>query len=259
MEEIIKNKLAFSIKKYNSQTRKTNFIDDLNLIKSQNIIYEVENFYVDFEMENDAKIDVGLAKFNKIYNRKPSSISNENLLFTFSVLDESFFNKIDVNAFCNKIYNIMNKYFDILCFIVTKDAVDDLTFYFLTTTVVKKIFLNHIQERVIASGKTLEEMEGILSYNLLLGGTKGEYPEKKFIELILSELNYDESYNLQAASETEKMNYLIKTFDRASLKIIGMQEEFNILVNEFIKKDARYKDVFINIIKQKNLKNISIK
>ena len=86
MEEIIKNKLAFSIKKYNSQTRKTNFIDDLNLIKSQNIVYEIENFYVDFEMENDAKIDVGLAKFNEIYNRKPSSISNENLLFTFSVL-----------------------------------------------------------------------------------------------------------------------------------------------------------------------------
>lgn len=58
LEETIRDKLAFSIKKYNSQTRKTNFIDDLNLIKSQNIVYEIENFYVDFEMENDAKIDV---------------------------------------------------------------------------------------------------------------------------------------------------------------------------------------------------------
>lgn len=255
----IKSKLAFSIKKYNCDTRKTDFICDFNSIKSQNIVHQIDNFCVDLEWENNLRIDAGLSKFNKIYNRKPSSLSNENLIFTMSVLNENFFENIDLNNFYTKIYNIMNDYFDILSFIVTKDPIGDLTLYFITTTVVKKIFLNHVESRIMESGKNPQDLIGVLSYNLILGGTKAEQPEKKFINLLLSRINENELFHLEHATETEKMHYLIKSYDRASDKITKINDEFNILINEFIKKDARYKKVFEDIIRIKNLTNLSIK
>lgn len=257
--ETIKNKLALSIKKYNCDTRKTDFIRDFNAIKSQNIVHQIDNFCVDLEWENNLKINAGLSKFNKIYNRKPSSLSNENLIFTISILNENFFVNIDANHFYKKMYHIMNEYFDVLSFIVTKDPIGDLTFYFLTTTIVKKIFMNHIESRVIKSGRNPKDLTGVLSYNLILGGNKSEQPEKKFISLFLSKLNANESFYLEHATETEKMHYMIRSYDKAANKITTMNIEFNILVNAFITKDTRYKKAFEDIIKMKNLTTLSIK
>ena len=156
-------------------------------------------------------------------------------------------------------YHIMNEYFDVLSFIVTKDPIGDLTFYFLTTTIVKKIFMNHIESRVIKSGRNPKDLTGVLSYNLILGGNKSEQPEKKFISLFLSKLNANESFYLEHATETEKMHYMIRSYDKAANKITTMNIEFNILVNAFITKDTRYKKAFEDIIKMKNLTTLSIK
>lgn len=257
--EIEKYKLAISIKKYNSQTRKINFIEDFNSIKSQNIVYEFENFIVDFDFENNLRIENGLRKFEEIFSRKSSSLSNENLIFTISILNENFFNNINLESFYNKLFDIMNECFDILSFVVTKDPIGDITFYFVTTTVVTNIFLDHIQNKILSSGKTIEEMRGVLSYNLILGGSIAEKPEKKFVNLLLSKLNENENFHLEHASEIEKMNYLINSYDRASFKITEMEYEFNELINSLINSNIITKDLINKIIMENNIKYLKIK
>lgn len=56
------HKLAFSIKKYNSESKKTSFYKDVEEIFSQKILYKIDNFNIDLELENEMKIDSGLKK-----------------------------------------------------------------------------------------------------------------------------------------------------------------------------------------------------
>ena len=145
----MKNKITFNIKKYNAETKKTSFYQDVEEIFAQNILFKIDNFSIDLELENEMKIDSGLEKFHQIYNRKSSSLSNQNFIITFSILDENFFNEIDLNEFQNHLYSILNSYFNILSFVTTKDNIGDITFYVICTATVKKVFLNHILDKVI--------------------------------------------------------------------------------------------------------------
>lgn len=246
------HKLAFSIKKYNAETKKTSFYKDVEEIFSQKILYKIDNFNIDLELENEMKIDLGLKKFNKTYHKKSSSIANQNFIITFSVLNENFFNEINLNEFQQHLYNILNSYFDILSFVVTKDNIGDITFYVICTATVKKVFLNHILDKVIQSGKNPEDLENVLSYNLILGGTMSEKPETKFLEMVLSELNaYD--YNLAAATEAEKQKYILDSYLRASNKIQNIYSDINALFEHLISQNPKFKPYLKHVIETKNL------
>lgn len=60
------NKLTFSIKKYNFNTKKTSFYNDISNIFSQNISDKIDNFYIDLEMENEINLDFASNKFKVI-------------------------------------------------------------------------------------------------------------------------------------------------------------------------------------------------
>lgn len=248
----MKNKITFNIKKYNAETKKTSFYQDVEEIFAQNILFKIDNFSIDLELENEMKIDSGLEKFHQIYNRKSSSLSNQNFIITFSILDENFFNEIDLNEFQNSLYNILNSYFDILSFVVAKDNIGDITFYVICTATVKKIFLDHITKKVIEQGKNLNDLIGVLSYNLVLGGTIAEKPEIKFLEMLLSELNAY-GYNLDAATEAEKHKYILESYNRASAKIQSLHNDINALIEHLISQNPKFKPYLQNLIKTKNL------
>lgn len=252
MEVNMENKIAFSIKKYNAETKKTSFYRDVEEIFLQNILFKIDNFAVDLELENEMKIDSGLDKFHNIYNRKSSSISNQNFIITFSVLNENFFNEINLNEFQQHLYNILNSYFDILSFVVAKDNIEDITFYVICTATVKKIFLDHITKKVIEQNKNPLDLVNVLSYNLILGGTISEKPEIKFIKIVLSELN-TYGYSLTAATEAEKQKYILESYNRASAKIQTIYNDINALIEHLISQNPKFKPYLQNLIKTKNL------
>lgn len=246
------NKIAFSIKKYNSESKKTSFYKDVQEIFLQKILYQIDNFSIDLELENQMKIDVGLKKFHEVYGKKSSSLANQNFIITLSVLDEIFFSEINLNEFQKHLYNILNSYFDILSFVVTKDNISDITFYVICTATVKKIFLDHITKKVIEQGKNPHDLVNVLSYNLILGGTMAEKPEIKFLEMLLSELNaYD--YNLAAATEAEKQKYILDSYLRASNKIQNIYSDINALFEHLISQNPKFKPYLKHVIETKNL------
>lgn len=250
------DKIAFSIKKYNSESKKTSFYKDVQEIFLQKILYQIDNFSIDLELENEMKIDVGLKKFQEIYGKKSSSIANQNFIITFSVLNENFFNEINLNEFQQHLYNILNSYFDILSFVVTKDNIGDITFYVICTATVKKIFLDHITKKVIEQGKNPHDLVNVLSYNLILGGTMTEKPETKFIEMVLSELNAY-GYHLAAATEAEKQKYILDSYLRASNKIQNIYSDINALFEHLINQNPRYKPYLKNVIKSNELDTLN--
>lgn len=250
------NKLAFSIKKYNSETRKTKFYDDVNKIFNEKILFKFNNFYVDFEMENELKIQSGINKFFKVYNKKTSSLSNQNFIITLSVLENNFFTNINLELFANKLYNILNDYLDILSFVVTKDSVDDITFYVICCATVKKVFLNHLVDKVLESCKNPNDLIGILSYNLILGGTVAEKPETKFINTIVNELN-TAGYNLTVASEAEKQKYILDSYFRASNTIQNIYSDIHALFEHLINQNPRYKPYLKNVIQSNELDTLN--
>lgn len=246
------NKIAFNIKKYNSELKKTSFYKDIEEIFSQKILYKIDNFSIDIELENEMKIDAGLKKFHEIYNKKSSSIANQNFIITFSILNENFFNEVDLNKFQQHLYDTLNSYLDILSFVTTKDNIEDITFYVICTATVKKVFLDHIIKKVIESGKNPEDLVNVLSYNLVLGGTMTEKPESKFIEIVLSELN-DYNYSLTAATEAEKQKYILDSYLRASNKIQNIRSDINALFEHLISQNPRYKRYLKHVIETQNL------
>lgn len=249
------DKIAFSIKKYNSESKKTSFYKDVQEIFLQKILYQIDNFSIDLELENEMKIDVGLKKFQEIYGKKSSSLANQNFIITLSILNNNFFNEINLGDFQKSLYKIMNSYFDILSFVVTKDNIDDITFYVICTATVKKVFLNHIIDKVILSGKNPEDLESVLSYNLILGGTMSEKPEAKFLEMVLSKLNvYD--YNLSAATEAEKQKYILDSYLRASNKIQNIYSDINALFEHLINQNPKFKPYLKHVIETKNLNSL---
>lgn len=248
----MENKIAFSIKKYNAETKKTSFYQDVQDIFFQNILFKIDNFSIDLELENEIKIDSGLDKFHQIYSKKSSSLANQNFIITFSVLNENFFNEIDLNEFQNHLYSILNSYFNILCFVVTKDNIEDITFYVICTATVKKIFLDHIERKTIEQGKNLNDLIGVLSYNLILGGTIAEKPEIKFLEMLLNELNAY-GYNLDAATEAEKQKYILDSYLRASNKIQTLYTDINALFEHLISQNPKFKLYLKHLIATKNL------
>lgn len=251
-------KLAYSIKKYNSETKKTSFYKDVEKIFSEKILYKKDNFNLDFEMENEMKIDLGLNKFYEVYNKKSSSISNQNFIITMSILDENFFNKIDLKDFQENLYNILNSRLEILSFVVTKDSIGDITFYIICTAIVKEIFLDHIIKKVTEQGKSVDDLKDVLSYNLILGGTLAEKPEDKFIALILNELKQN-NYDLVAATENEKQKYILESYNRASQKILNLESDINILFTELNKRDPKFTNLFkkyIEIYKLTSLEDL---
>jgi len=250
------HKLAFSIKKYNSESKKTSFYKDVEEIFSQKILYKIDNFNIDLELENEMKIDSGLKKFNKIYHKKSSSLANQNFIITFSILNNNFFNEINLGDFQKSLYKIMNSYFDILSFVVTKDNIDDITFYVICTATVKEIFLDHIQKKVIEGGKSLEDLPGVLSYNLILGGTLAEKPEDKFITQIVNELNAAGNYDLIAASEIAKQQYILNSYNRAAAKINNLETDISTLFKVLNAKNPKFKSVFEYYINNYNLNTL---
>ena len=246
------NKIAFSIKKYNSESKKASFYKDAEEIFLQKILYRVDNFSIDLELENEMKIDVGLKKFHEIYGKKSSSLANQNFIITFSVLNENFFNKIDLDDFQKRLYEIMNSYFDILSFVVAKDSIDDITFYVICTATVKKIFLDHITKKVVEQGKNPNDLVNVLSYNLVLGGTMAEKPETKFIDTVLSELN-TYGYNLSAASEVEKQKYILESYNRANTKMKKLYNNIDGLFEHLINQNPKFKIYLKHVIETKNL------
>ena len=247
------NKLTFSIKKYNVETKKTSFYKDVLNIFNQDILLKIDNFNIDIEMENEIKLSSAADRFYKVYNRKISSLSNQNFIITFSLLDEVFFKNNDLNLFTNRLYEILNNYFDILSFIAIKDSIGDITFYCICSALVKNIFLDHIKNKIKETGKNIEDLTGILSYNLILGGTKAEAPELKLVNLLIHELN-KLNYNLEAASEHEKNAYILNSYVRASTLL----DHHNVLLNELLTQNQNLKSNIIYIIEHKNL-NIKIK
>lgn len=249
------NKLAFSIKKYNADTKKTSFYKDVQDIFSQKILFKIDNFNIDLELENEMKIDNGLKKFHEVYNKKSSSIANQNFIITFSILDENFFNEINLNEFQQHLYNTMNSYFDILSFVVAKDSIGDITCYVICSAIVKKIFLDHIINKVIEQNKNPSDLVNILSYNLILGGTISEKPELKFIEMTLSELN-THGYNLSAASEIEKQKYILESYNRANIKIKKLYNETDTLLKHLISQNPKFKPYLKHVIETKSLDSL---
>lgn len=247
------NKLAFSIKKYNSESKKTSFYKHVSDIFSHDILFKIDNFSLDLEMENEIKLSSAADRFYKVYNRKISSLSNQNFIITFSLLDETFFKDNDVNLFTERLYNILNSYFTILSFVAVEDSIGDITFYCICSAIVKNVFLDHIRAKVIEAGKSIDDLTGVLSYNLILGGTKSESPESKFIHLLINELNRFD-YNLSASTEHEKNIYILNSYVRASTLL----EHHNILLNELIAQNPNLKFNIIDIIEHKNL-DIKIK
>lgn len=250
------DKIAFSIKKYNSESKKTSFYKDVQEIFLQKILYQIDNFSIDLELENEMKIDIGLKKFQEIYGKKSSSLANQNFIITFSILNNNFFNEINLGDFQKSLYKIMNSYFDILSFVVTKDNIDDITFYVICTATVKKVFLNHILDKVIQTGKNPENLVNVLSYNLVLGGTMAEKPETKFLEMVLSELN-TYGYHLSPATEAEKQKYILDSYLRASNKIQNIYSDINALFEHLINQNPRYKPYLKNIIKSNELDTLN--
>lgn len=246
------DKIAFSIKKYNAETKKTSFYKDVQDIFSQKILYQIDNFSIDLEMENEIKINSGLDNFYKIYGKKSSSIANQNFIITFSILDENFFNQVNSDVFQKSLYDIMDSYFDILSFVVAKDSIGDITFYVICTAIVKKIFLDHITKKVIEQSKNPQDLINVLSYNLILGGTMAEKPETKFIEIVLRELNTC-GYNLSAASEIEKQKYILESYNRANIKIKKLYNEIDALFEHLISQNPKYKRYLKHVIETKNL------
>lgn len=241
------NKIAFSIKKYNEETRRLHFVKDVVDINMQNVLYEINNFTTDLESENEEKIKSGLKNFSTVYKRKYSSIANQNFIITLSFLNEDFFIQNDLELFKNRLYDLMFKYFDILSFIVVEDSIGDITFYFICTAIVKEIFLNHIIKNVEDSGKKIEDMIGVLSYNLLLGGTIAEKPEQKFIKLIADNLNIYDEYNISVATDSEKQQYILNSYNRAATKINSLESDITTLFNMLNKKKLNL-DLYLNII-----------
>lgn len=249
-------KIAYSIKKYNQDTKKTSFYKDVSEIFSQNILYKVDNFKGDFEQNNEHKIADGLTKFSSVYNKKYSSIGNQNFIITFSLLDENFFENINLELFKNHLFNILKNNFDILSFVVTKDSLDDVTFYVICTAIVKTIFLDHIEKKVIEGGKSLEDLPGVLSYNLILGGTLSEKPEEKFIKKIVNELNAAGNYNLIAASEIAKQQYILNSYNRAAAKINNLETDISTLFKILNAKNPKFKSAFEYYINNYNLNTL---
>ena len=252
----MKNKITFNIKKYNAETKKTSFYQDVQDIFSQKILFQIDNFAVDLELENEIKIDSGLKKFNKIYHKKSSSISNQNFIITFSILNENFFNEVNLNNFQKSLYNIMNSYFDVLSFVTTKDSIDDITFYVICTATVKTIFLDHITKKVIEQGKNPQDLVNVLSYNLILGGTMTEKPEVKFLEMVLNELN-NCGYNLSAATEAEKQKYILESYNRASAKIQSVHNDIDMLFEHLINQNPKFKPYLKHLIESQNLESLN--
>ena len=250
------NKIAFSIKKYNEEARILYFTKDVVNINMQNILYEINNFTADLESENEEKIKAGLEKFSTVYNRKYSSIANQNFIITLSFLNEDFFVQNDLELFKNRLYDLMFKHFDILSFIVVKDSIGDITFYFICTAIVKEIFLDHIIKNVEASGKKIEDMNGVLSYNLLLGGTIAEKPEQKFIKLIADNLNKYDEYNISIATESEKQQYILDSYIRAANKITILESDISKLFKILILKDSKYRPFLSRLITSNNLDSL---
>lgn len=240
------DKLALSVKKYNVETKKTSFYKDVLDVKSQKIIKEINNFAVDFEMENEMRLNVAEEKFYKIYNKKVSSISNQNFILIISILNEKFFEENNLDLFTDSLYNSLNKYFNILSFVSTKDNIGDITFYCICSAVVKNIFLDHIIKKVVESGKSLESLYGALSYNLILGGSVAENPEKKFVRLLLNDLAKS-GYSLDTATKEEKNKYILDSYERASV-IIG---EYKKLISE-LSSTYDMQDIINTIIKKNN-------
>lgn len=242
------DKIALSIKKYNSESKKTSFYKDVIDIKSQKIIKEINNFAVDFEMENEMRLNVAEEKFYKIYNKKVSSISNQNFILIISILNEKFFEENNLDLFTDSLYNSLNKYFNILSFVSTKDNIGDITFYCVCSAVVKNIFLDHIINKVVESGKNLESLYGVLSYNLILGGSVAESPEKKFVKLLLNDLA-ECGYGLDAATKEETNKYILASYERASNVI----SDYKMLFEE-LSEQEEIKSIIKSIIIEKNLK-----
>ncbi len=249
-------KIAYSIKKYNQDTKKTSFYKDVSDIFSQNILYKIDNYDGDFEQFNEHKIAHGLTKFSSVYNKKYSSIANQNFIITLSLLDENFFENINLKLFKNHLFNILESNFDILSFVVTKDSIGDITFYVICTAIVKEIFLDHIQKKVLEAGKSLEDLHGVLSYNIVLGGTLAEKPEEKFITKIVDELNAAGNYNLVAASELAKQQYILNSYNRAALKITSLEHDITTLFKILNTKNPKFKSVFEFYINNYNLNTL---
>lgn len=249
-------KIAYSIKKYNQDTKKTSFYEDVSNIFSQNILYKIDNYNGDFEQINEHKIADGLTKFSEVYNRKYSSLGNQNFIITFSLLNEDFFKNINLELFKNHLYNILQNHFDILSFVTTKDSIGDITFYVICTAIVKEIFLDHIKKKVLEGGKSLEDLPGVLSYNLVLGGTLAEKPEEKFIMMVIKELNAAANYDLVAASEIAKQQYILNSYNRAAAKINNLETDLSTLFKILNAKNPKFKSVFEFYINNYNLNTL---
>lgn len=182
-------------------------------------------------------------------------MTNQNFIITFSILNENFFNEINLNNFQKHLYEIMNSCFYVLSFVTTKDNIYDITFYVICTATVKKIFLKHIIDKVVHGGKKSNDLVNVLSYNLVLGGTMSEKPEVKFVEIVLSELNaYD--YNLAAATEVEKQKYILESYNRAADKIQNIYTDIDTLFKHLIEQNLRYRPYLKHVISTKNLDSL---
>ena len=240
-------KLAYSIQKYGPKSFANGFDYEVSNIKFQKILHEKHNFIGDFKEENNKKIEQGLQRFQEVYGKKSSSLSNHNFILTFSFLSEFFFLEHDLEPFQERLYNILNRHFDILSFYAVKDNIGDITFYAICTCVVKEIFLDHIIQNVLNTGRKPEDLKGVLSCNLLLGGTKAERPESKFISYVIEELSQF-GYEIAPATEREKEDYIFQSYLRASSKIANLEKDIKYLLHYLITKDAKYIPFLNNFI-----------
>lgn len=252
----MKNKITFRIKKYNFETQKTFFEKDIFDIKNEKIIFKKDNFYTDIFLENEIRIENGMTRFQEIYKKKCSSLSNTCMILTFSILNKEFFNSVEKNNFFNDFYNVINKYFDLLSFIVTEDSLGDILIYIISTAVVKKVFLNHIIERNIEVGRNIEDLQGVLSYNLILGGTKAEKPEFKFANLIFTEINQLGEYNLEYTTSNDNYKYTLDSYRRASIKITEVEKEFNLLLSYMEKDNPKFRPYVLKLLEKNNLNHL---
>lgn len=252
----MKNEFYFRIIKINKINRIGDFENLFIKLQKFNNIMEIKNYNYDFFHENNLKINNGIDRYHKVYHRKFPNNSVENFIIKCSINSNEFYKKNKVDSFAINLYKILNKYFDILYFICVPNATVYFEYYAFCIPTVKMIFQQHTLVNLKDKYREPKEMIGVLSFNLLLGGSKKENPLGNFYLKLLKELN-DKGYNLSKGENS----FLEEQYRKESLELqninCNLEQDIYILMKELTKKYPNLQDDISKYITNLNLKYIS--
>lgn len=247
-----KHKLYFRIIKSNKDNKGAMFYQEYNLALLAKKVYEIKNFKDNFRVENEQNIASGIEKYNRIYHKKISNIAVENFIVRCRIDSSSeFFQSNKIDKFSKDLYKVFNKYFNIIYYAVVDEGSGEYEFIFFCNSVVKTIFLEYVKDNLKENYYELKDMVGVLSYNLILGGSKAQNPLGIFYSMILDDLK---EYSLSKGA-TGFLEELYKQ-QLTEIKLFSAHREFenNIILKELQCKYPEIIDDIQTIIKFKNLK-----